>query len=483
LKLTEYGYHDGIALAERVRAGDVTPRELAETALRAIEALEPELSALLDVFHEDVADMKQDAPVAGTFGGVPMIIKDCVLMMKGKPLRNGSRLCDGMVAPHDTELLKRFRASGAIPVGLSKSPEFGYNATTEPLASGPVHNPWQLGLSPGGSSGGSAAAVAAGYVPFAHGNDGGGSIRIPASACGLVGLKPTRGRNSLGPDFSEALFGMSCEGVLSRTVRDTAAALDCTNGPALGDPYQIPRPDKAYLQVLQDEPKGLKIAFSPAPYWAPAPDASVAEAVNRTALALEALGHTVVEDAPVFDPEQLSQAISAAWVSGETAWIKATAASAGRIPGPDTLERAMWNIFREGMAMNAPDTLATILGGFNACCRSTAPFFEKYDLFLTPTIATQPFAHGLLDQNADMSAREWWDHLMSVIPYTPVWNATGQPAISLPLATTSEGLPIGVQFINKFGGEALLLRLAKQLEDAMPWRDRHPATSVWNLAT
>ncbi|WP_299848322.1 amidase [uncultured Roseovarius sp.] len=478
----EYVSFDGIGLAELVQAGDVTPRELAEAALRAIDALDPKLSALLDVFRDDIAAMPQDAKASGTFGGVPMIIKDCVLMLEGKPVLNGSRLCEGMKAPHDTELMKRFRASGAVPVALSKCPEFGYNASTEPLASGPVHNPWQKGLSPGGSSGGSAAAVAAGYVPFAHGNDGGGSIRIPASACGLVGLKPTRGRNPLGPDFGEALFGMSCEGILSRTVRDTAHMLDCTNGPGVGDPYQIPLPDAPYGGDLERAPKGLRVAVSAVPPWAPAPDAAVSEAVMQTAHMLEAMGHKLAEDAPKFDAEQLSEAINAAWVVGETAWIKATAETSGRAPGPDTLERVMWNIYREGIKMNAPETIATVLGGFNACCRSIAPFFEQYDLLMTPTIATPPFAHGVLDQNADLTSREWWDHLMTIIPFTPVWNVTGQPAISLPLGITAKGLPIGVQFTARFGCEGILLRLARQLEDAMPWHARHPATSLWALA-
>lgn len=478
----EYAAHDGLGLAALVKNGEVTARELAETAIGVAAAFEPELDALLEVFHDDVAALPQDHKPEGAFGGVPFIIKDCVLMMKGKPVRNGSRLCAGMTAPHDTDLMTRFRETGVTPIGLSKSPEFGYNAATEPIASGPVHNPWRRGRSPGGSSGGSAAAIAAGYVPIAHGNDGGGSIRIPASCCGLVGLKPTRGRNPLGPDFAEALFGMSCEGVLSRSVRDSAMMLECTGRPGVGDPYQIVRPEGGFFDNLEKAPRPLRIALAAAPDWAPPPASEVAEAARDAARRLEALGHVVEEAAPVFDAEQLSTAISAAWVVGETAWIKATADAAGRKPGPDMLERVMWNAYQEGMRLNAVETLQTVLGGFNAACRSVGRFFETYDMLLTPTVASPAPPHGALNQNADLSPREWWDALFAFIPYTPLCNVTGQPAISLPLGMSGDGLPIGVQLAGRFGREDMLLRVARQMEQAHPWRGRHPETSVWSRA-
>jgi amidase len=480
MNVAEYSRHDGLGLAGLVRNGDVTARELAEVALEAIDGLEPSIAALVDVFREDVQSIPQDFKPEGAFGGVPFIIKDCLLMLEGKPLLNGSRLCVGMTAPHDTDLMRRFSASGVTPVAMSKCPEFGYNATTEPIVSSPVHNPWSRGYSPGGSSGGAAASVAAGYVPIAHGNDGGGSIRIPASCCGLVGLKPTRGRNPLGPDFGEALFGMSCEAILSRTVRDTAMMLECSSGPGSGDPYQTPKPSEGFFAYLEHAPKPLKIAVASAPSWAPAPDPQISEVVNETAAMLERMGHIVIEAEPQFDVEQMSVAISTAWVVGETAWINATAAAGGRTPGPDTLECVMWNIYQEGMKHDAVGALQTIWGGFNATCRSVAPFFESYDVLLTPTVAKTPLRHGALNHNADLSSREWWDTLFDYIPYTPLFNVTGQPAISLPLGVSRDGLPIGIQLAGAFGQEAMLLRLSRQLEIAAPWFARHPATSIWS---
>lgn len=481
MKPQEYAGHDATALAELVRKGEVTARELASVALACAEALEGEVSALLATFGDDVEALSQDARPEGAFGGVPFIIKDCLLTMKGKPVLNGSRLCEGITATADTDLMRRFAATGVTVIGLSKSPEFGYNASTEPLITKPVRNPWQTTRSAGGSSGGSAAAVAARYVPFAHGNDGGGSIRIPASACGVVGLKPTRGRNPLGPDFGEALFGMSCEGVLSRSVRDTAGMLDCTAGPGVGDPYVIPPLAGSIRDLLERAPTGLSIAVAPAPAWAPRPEMGIADAVATAGRFLSDMGHNVEGAEPVYDVERLSQAISTAWVLGETAWIRGVAEQAGRTPGPQTLERVMWNIYREGMALGGVDAVSTILSGFNAACRNVGAFFQTYDFLVLPTVARLPLPLGHLDQNADLTSREWWDRLFAYIPYTPLFNVTGQPAVSLPLGQSNDGLPIGVQIVGRFGDEARLLQLARALEIACPWQSRSPAISALRM--
>jgi len=478
MKLSEYAAHDGLGLAKLVRDGEVTARELADTALKVIDQFEGELSALVNVFREEAEALPQDAKPEGAFGGVPFIIKDCVIMMEGKPVRDGSRLCAGLTAPYDSAMMKKFRTAGVTVVGLSKAPEFGYNANTAPVAFGAVHNPWRRGLSPGGSSGGSAAAVAAGYVPIAHGTDGGGSIRIPASACGLVGLKPTRGRTPMGPDFGEALFGMASDGVLSRSVRDTAAMLDCMSGSAPGDPYVIAPMSKDVMSQLDAAPKGLRIAVAPSPPWAPPPEAGIAELVAETGRLLAELGHHVEEDSPSFDVAGLSESISTAWVVGETAWIKAMAHWAGREPGPDNLERCMWNIYREGLQLGAVEATSLILGGFNAACRSAGQFFEAYDFLVTPTLARLPLPIEHLDQNADLTSRQWWDRLFDYLPYTPLFNVTGQPAISLPLGESADGLPIGVQIAGRFGDEARLLRLARSLEQARPWSGRIPPVSA-----
>jgi amidase len=474
-----YAAHDATGLAALVRGRQVTAREVAEAALACIERLEPRLAALVAVFADDVAGIPRAHVPSGAFAGVPFLIKDCLLTMRGKPVLNGSRLCGGLSAASDTELMKRFRRTGVTVVGMSKCPEFGYNATTEPLISGPVHNPWRAGLSPGGSSGGAAAAVAAGYVPIAHGNDGGGSIRIPASACGLVGLKPTRGRNPLGPALGEALFGMSCEGIVSRTVRDTALMLECTSGPDLGGPYQITPLPPRFSESLGKSRARHSIAVAPAPKWAPAPAPEISAVVSSIGHVLIGLGHNITLDEPVHDPEALSKAISTAWVLGETAWIKATAQLAGREPGPGTLERTMWNIYREGMALGAVDAVSLIQSGFNAACRAVAPFFERYEFLVLPTVAKLPLPHGTLNQNSDLTAREWWDQLYAYIPYTPLFNVTGQPAISLPLGESADGLPIGVQIVARFGEEAALLSLAAELESACRWQGRRPAISIF----
>lgn len=478
MKLADYAAYDGLGLAKLVRDGEVTARELADTAFAAVDRFEGEISALVTTFREEAEALSQDARPEGTFGGVPFIIKDCAIMMKGKPVHDGSRICAGLTAPHDTAVMTKFRAAGVTVVGLSKSPEFGYNANTAPVAFGPARNPWRLDRSPGGSSGGSAASIAAGYVPIAHGSDGGGSIRIPASACGLVGLKTTRGRTPMGPDIGEALFGMAGDGVLTRTVRDMAAMLECISGPAPGDPYVIAPLPRDTLSALDAAPKGRRIAVAPAPPWAPPPEAGIAELVAQTGRLLAGLGHHVEEASPSFDVDGLSRSMSTAWVVGETAWIRAMARWSGHAPGPDTLERAMWNIYREGMQLGAVEATSLILDGFNAACRSVGQFFEDYDFLVTPTVAKLPLPIGHLDQNADLTSREWWDRLFDYIPYTPLFNVTGQPAISLPLGQSADGLPIGVQIAGRYGDEARLLRLARVLEQAMPWSDRIPPVSA-----
>ncbi len=476
----DYLAEDAVGLAALVKSGAVTPKELARQALSIVEELEPSLGCMVERYDADIEALDETALPEGPLRGVPFIIKDCLLAMGGKALPNGSRLSGGYVAPADSELMKRFRQTGVVTIGQSKAPEFGYNGSTEPVIFGPTHNPWDLERSAGGSSGGTAAAVSAGYVPMAHGNDGGGSIRIPASCCGLVGLKLTRGRNSLGPDLGEALFGMSGEHVLTRTVRDSACMLDATNGPAPGEPYIIAPPMRPYSEEVTSEPAPAKIAWAVPGHWGPEPvDPEVAAAVKSAADLLASLGHELAEDCFEHDVDGLSEAISTAWVVGEAGWMKAVAQMTGVEPSPETLERVSWNIYQEGIKLNAIDCLGKVLGGFNRACRQIAPFFAAYDFLVLPTIAKQPFKLGYLNQDADMTPRQWWDHLITVLPFTPVFNVTGQPAISLPLYQSSRGLPIGIQIVGRFGDEAGLIRLAGQLERALPWKDRHPPTSAW----
>ncbi|MES0884431.1 amidase [Roseibium sp. SCP14] len=481
MNVSEYKNYDGVGLAQLVKKGEVSAKELARTALKIAEEFEPDIGALIATFDDDVENLRDSSLPEGPFKGLPIIIKDCLIMARGKPVANGSRVCDGLSAPYDTELMTRLRAAGVVPIGIGKCPEFGYNVTTEPVRFGPVHNPWKLGYSAGGSSGGSAAAVSAGYVPLAHGNDGGGSIRIPASQCGLVGLKVTRGRTSMAPDIGEALFGMGSEGFLSRSLRDTAAMLDAVNGSAPGDPYQIPAPARPYVDELKAEMRPAKIAVAVPKHWTRhSISPEVEKAVNAVGRILEDLGHNITEDCFNHSPGGLAEAINLAWIIGETAWIKGVSQFSGIEPGPETLERAMRNIYREGLELDAVSSLSTIWSGFNSTCRSVAPFFEEYDYFVLPTLAKPPIKLGVLNQNADIDSKKWWDAIEAVAPFTAIFNVTGQPSISLPLCQSRNGMPIGIQIVSKFGNEGGLLRLAAQLEQAMPWTDRHPDHSIWN---
>ncbi|TAK53240.1 MAG: amidase [Gammaproteobacteria bacterium] len=479
MRLDEYARCDGLELARLVRAGEVTPRELAAMAQAAIAAINPQINAVIgriEPTDPDFAGIPADAP----FAGVPFLIKDLVLHARGVPCDMGSRLVHGgFVAPADSDLMQRFRHAGFITLGRTNTPEMGFNASTEPLLYGPTRNPWNPAHSSGGSSGGSAAAVAAGIVPVAHANDGGGSIRIPASCCGLVGLKPTRGRVPVGPDFGDALHGLGIELVVSRTVRDTAAALDAVEGPGCGDRYVIPRPRRPYLAEIARKPKRLRIALSSAvdSHSDPADPACV-RVLELAAARCRELGHRVVEAAPVYDADVFHRANLIYWCSFCTAAVAGTAQMLGRQPSPDNLEASLWANYQHGLTLKALDLeLADVL--MNQVCRTVAPFFERYDVLLTPVLGVPPLKLGVLNANDPrLDAQGWYDHLFRFMPYTALYNMTGQPAISLPLGQSPDGLPIGVQAVARYGGEATLLALAAQLEEAMPWRGRIPPIHV-----
>ncbi|MBM5812208.1 MAG: amidase [Gammaproteobacteria bacterium] len=479
MRLDEYARCDGLELARLVRAGEVTARELAATAQAAIEAVNPRINAVIGRIEPTDLDFA-GVPVDAPFAGVPFLIKDLVLHARGVPCDMGSRLVHGgFVAPADSDLMQRFRHAGFITLGRTNTPEMGFNASTEPVLYGPTRNPWNPAHSSGGSSGGSAAAVAAGIVPIAHANDGGGSIRIPASCCGLVGLKPTRGRVPVGPDFGDALHGLGIELVVSRTVRDTAAALDAVEGPGLGDRYVIPRPRRSYLAEIARKPKRLRIAFSAAvdSHSDPADPACV-RVLEQAAERCRALGHRVVEAAPVYDADVFHRANLICWCSFCTAGVAGTAQQLGRQPSPENLEASLWANYQHGLTLKALDLeLADIL--MNQVCRAVAPFFERYDVLLTPVMGTPPLPLGVLNANdPSLDAQGWYDHLFRFLPYTALYNMTGQPAISLPLGQSPDGLPVGVQAVARYGGEATLLALAAQLEQALPWGERIPPIHV-----
>jgi len=475
MHLEDYARLDGLGLAALIRSRQISGAEALACALAATERVNPRINAVIETFDDALVAGQGAAggADAGPFAGVPFLIKDILVHMAGARSESGSRLCAGAVAEADTALMTHYRRSGLVSFGRTRAPEFGFNVTTEPRFHGAVRNPWDLARMAGGSSGGSAAAVAAGIVPMAHANDGGGSIRIPAACCGLVGLKPTRGRISLAPDMGEALNGFGIEHAVTRTVRDSAALLDACQGAVAGDPYEIAPPVRPYLDEVAAGPGRLRIAFATQP-WSTAPvDPEVADAVRQTAAVLEGLGHHVGEGSPAFDWEVFMAATTNIWAIWQAAWV--LGADAGRGIWRDTVERSVCAVVDRGRALSALEFAGSI-SDMNRIARDVAPFFEGDVILMTPTVALLPQPLGTYDADAaGHTARSWADHIFGFAPFTPLFNATGQPAISLPLAQSRSGLPIGIQLVAPFGREDLLFRLAGQLEQAMPWAGRRPA--------
>lgn len=471
MELSEYTAHDATALAELVRTGEVTAEEVQEAARTAIGSVNGDLNALVGELFEKPLDANPEGP----FGGVPFAIKDLVLHAEGVPQRDGCRLLGpGIPFPYDTALMTRFRAAGLAAMGITATPEFGFNAATESVANGPTRNPWDTSRSPGGSSGGSAALVAARALPVAHANDGGGSIRIPAAASGLVGLKPSRGRVSVAPDFADPLMGLGIEFAVTRTVRDAAGLLDAVHGSEPGDKYLLPGPATSYLDATRRPAERLRIAVSTtAPNGAPVDPACVA-AVRATAAALEAAGHTVEEAAPEYDVEAFDTANLAAWCSFLADGAYGAAAALGVELTTDVLEHCTLACAEYGAKLTAMDLYAADRV-FNATTRAVAGFFQHHDLLLTPTTASPNTAIGHLDQNdAGLDARGWYDKIFAFAPFTALSNVTGAPAISVPGPPSPEGWPVGVQLVGRYAAEETLLSVAALLEEATPWADRRP---------
>ncbi len=382
-----------------------------------------------------------------------------------------------LALPHDSTLMARYRRAGLVLLGRTNTPELGLSFSTEPLAWGPTRNPWNTELSPGGWSGGSAVAVRSGVVPLAYGNDGGGSLRVPASMCGLFVLKPTRGRITAGPDVGEFLHGFAAEHVLTRTVRDSAAMLDATAGPEAGDPYIIPPQERPYLEELGRAPRRLRIALSrTAASGAPVSPECVA-AVEDAAKLCASLGHEVVEAAPRYDAAALDDACITLFTGGFATWVDTVAAMTGTKFGPDSFEATTWSTVHQGRGVKAADVYAA-LGALNQVARAVGRFFEGYDAMLTPTLAVPPWRLGVFDANAALSYSEFYRNQVALCPFTVLINATGQPAMSVPLYWNAEGLPIGVQLAARWGDEATLFRLAAQLEQSRPWAHRWPPVCV-----
>lgn len=458
--------------AALVKTQQVSAKELVEAAIAEIERLNPILNAvtipLFDYALAQVEQLRGDEPYAG----VPFLLKDMIAELKGTELTEGSAFLRGYISPHDSELVARYRRAGMIFVGKTNTPEYASKPTTEPLLYGPTKNPWNRALSPAGSSGGSGAAVAAGMVSAGHANDGGGSIRLPAAWNGLVGLKPTRGRNPLGPDYGDLAAGLVAEHVVTRTVADNAALLDITHGPQAGDPYLLPTPARSYLEETQREPGKLKIAFSDAPITPTEVHSDCKQAVAEIAKLCESLGHEVVEAKPAVEAPNFNQYFTSIWL-GMVAWaIRDWARRTGRTPREQDFEPHTWKMFSLD-EQRSPSDLFLAIQDMQRFAREVAPFFNDYDVWLTPTSTEPPSPLGYF--NTDPSHPRRATERMERVPrFTAIANVTGQPAISLPLCWNAEGLPIGVQLIGRFADEATLLRLSSQLELAKSWHARWP---------
>ena len=487
----EYLRYDATGLAQLVRRGEVSALELVETAIGRIERLNPAVNAVIHRMDASARAAAAGPPPEGPFHGVPLLLKDLVSPVGGEPFRGGSRFLDGFVAPHDSELVRRYRRAGFILLGKTNTPEFGLTPFTEPALFGPTRNPWDLTRTSGGSSGGSAAAVASGMVPVATGGDGGGSIRIPASCCGLFGLKPTRGRVPTGPDFGEIWQGAVVEHVLTRSVRDSAAILDATAGPDPGAPYIAPEPAGPFRTEVGREPGRLRIGFTDRPWLGHAVDPECAGALRETAALLERLGHHVEEAGPAFDGPGFARAFLT-MICGELRGdIEDLEALLGRRATPADFEPSTWALALLGRATPASQ-FSRAVRMLQRTARKVAPFFESHDVLLTPTVSGPPFRTGALQPTAAEAflleflgalhagrllrllgiLEQTADKVFEFIPWTPLANATGQPAMSVPLSWSRDGLPLGMHFMGRYGDEATLYRLASQLEAARPWFGR-----------
>jgi amidase len=467
---------DGTAQADLVRRKEVKPIELVDAAIERIERLNPTLNAVVTPMYDEARRVASGPLPDGPFAGVPYLLKDLGAEYAGTRLTEGSALLRDYVSDHDTELVVRLKKAGLIVLGKANTPEFGLLPTTEPRLFGPTRNPWDAGRTAGGSSGGSGAAVAAAMVPMAHGNDGGGSIRIPASCCGVFGLKPTRARTPMGPDLAEDWHGLVIGHAITRSVRDSAALLDATSGPDLGDPYWAPPPERPYVEEVGADPGHLRIAFtSDGGGGVPVHPDCVAAVKDAAALCAD-LGHHVVGASPDLDQERITQCVISLIAASTAAQVDYWANRSGRTPIEDILEPYTWALYQAGQGRLASDYILAVQH-LQRLSRDIARFLLDYDVLLTPTLAEPPPPIGSFDPTPGNPLQGLY-RAATFMPFTPIANITGQPAMSVPLYWNVEGLPVGAQFAGRFGDEATLLRLAAQLEQARPWADRRPPISA-----
>ena len=482
LSWDEWARQDALGLAELVRNKQVTPRELAQQAAAGIAQLNPRLNAVIEVWRDRVDALDESKLGDGPFRGVPFAWKDLGFGEAGRTQEQGSRLLKGFAPPHDDFVTGKVKRAGLNPIARTTCPEFGFTMVTESTISGVTRNPWSLAHTPGGSSGGSAALVAAGVLPMAHSNDGGGSTRIPASFCGNVGLKTSRGMVSLAPGADHLLASIVSELVNSRSVRDTAAALDAMFGAAPGEPWAFAKPERTFLAEAGAPPGKLRVAVASGAFGRVTPTPEIAAETKRVAKLLESLGHVVEERAPQLDFESYLRAFVTLWIAGAGGQVAGIEAATGRKAAPDNLEPIVWQAVQRARKMSALEYMGAIAVQ-SATTRALGAFFESCDVLLTPTVARPTPEVGsrfnLLQTNVSLD--DWFAPVTEVVPYTPLCNFTGVPAISLPLAELrgpSGPMPLGMHFVAPIGEDARLIRLAAQLEQAAPWKERRAAVHV-----
>jgi amidase/6-aminohexanoate-cyclic-dimer hydrolase len=470
--LADYESHDALGLAALIRGGEASASQLLEAAIARAERHAGLNAIPIPMYDEARALAAGDLP-DGPFRGVPFLLKDLYAAHEGWRLTNGSQLFADQVSDHDHALVARYKAAGLVCFGRSASPEFGITTSTESVLFGATRNPWNPKHSAGGSSGGAAAAVAAGILPAAHASDGGGSIRVPASCCGLFGLKPTRARTPAGPLVGEGWSGMSTAHVVSRSVRDSAALLDVSEGPDLGAPYWAPPPERPYLDEVAREPGRLRIALQIETFNGAETHPDCVDAARRAADLCRELGHEVVEARLEVDRTELGRAGQIIVAANTRAALEDGARAKGRELEQDDVEPMTWGMTALVSQTTSAVDYARAIRTIHAAGRRVAGFLQGFDLLLTPTMATPPAEIGELAlTNPD--AGVLLGRLQETIGYTQLFNATGNPAMSVPLHWNAAGLPVGVQFAARFGDEATLFRLAAQLEQAHPWFDRRP---------
>ena len=474
---SDIAFLDATAQAELVRTKQVSPVELVDGAIARIEKLNPQLNAVIhELFDRARAEAAGTLP-DGPFRGVPFLLKDLGAELAGTPFCEGLSFAGDYRSTETQELTRRYVEAGFVICGKTNTPELGILPTTEPRRFGPSRNPWQTDHSTGGSSGGSAAAVASGMVPVAHANDGGGSIRIPAACCGLVGLKPTRGRNSLAPQYGDLMGGLVCEHVVTRSVRDSASILDVTAGPVPGDPYWAPpRRGPSFKAAASMPPPSLRVAVLTSSPTASAVHPDCVAAADAAAQMCESLGHRVeVASLPVEGDAFVGDFINA-WAAGNAWAMTDWERRVGRVATEDDVEPLTWALVELGRGLDSGRYLMAVQG-LQRATRQIGAYFEEIDVLLTPTLGEPPAPLGTFDSPPGEPLAGLF-RSAAYVPFTPPFNVTGQPAISLPLAWNDAGLPIGVQFVGRLGDEETLLALAGQLEQVELWAQRRPPVSA-----